>query len=733
MVLGVCRRVLAEPADAEDAFQATFLVFVRKVRGLADPGRVGAWLYGVAVRTAREARARRAWRRKRERQADPLPDPPAPAADGGADWRPLLDEEIHRLPEKYRTAVVLCELQGRSRTEAAEQLGVPEGTLSSRLARARGLLRRRLVRRGLTPAVAGAAALLPEAAPAAAPALITNTTQAALAFAAGPAGSAGPAALAEGVLRAMTATRIKTVAAFVLTALAVMGGGAGLFAFGPRPAAPTPLAAAPADDAKKEEPPPAEKKGAGLSARLVAPKEISADDPELKAELVLTNDGDAPVRVCTLCGGSRSGWKGHFEEVFSPDWWKSDRSTLERSAREVVTLKPGKSISFPIVLKRGHYKDSETFTIAASYAVEEKAFIEKLELWAGKAEAEPVAVKVRASDARKVMDALEKLGATFAVDEADPAKPVVYAGLDDDKIGDADLAGLRALPDLRKVRLGRKITDAGMEHLRGLVELRELDVLSDGPVVTDKGLDCLKGMTKLERLNLNHTGVSDEGLKRLGEFSLLRSLGLFKTRVTDAGLADLRGLDRLEFLDLGGTAVTDEGLPLLSGLPGLQALYLNQTAITDDGVAALKRFPALGALNLEQTKVTDAGLADLQQMDKLQKLYLAYDKITDDGAARLAKLDRLAELDLSRTGVTDDGLAHLKGLRLMAWLMLNGTKITDAGLAHLKGMKYLHELDVIDTPVTEQGADELRKALPEVRVLRVSAPISGLHRTGGDL
>src|SRR5262245_60836440 len=87
MVLGVCRRVLAEPADAEDAFQATFLVFVRKARGLADPGRVGAWLHGVAVRTARAARARRAWRRARERQVDVLPDRLAPAADGGADWR----------------------------------------------------------------------------------------------------------------------------------------------------------------------------------------------------------------------------------------------------------------------------------------------------------------------------------------------------------------------------------------------------------------------------------------------------------------------------------------------------------------------------------------------------------------------------------------------------------------------------------------------------------------------
>src|SRR5262245_50356417 len=114
MVLGVCRRLLSEPADVEDAFQATFLVLVRKIGGLSDPGRVGAWLHGVAFRTAREAQARRAWRSRREQQVPQLPEPLSFEKEPD-DWRPLLDEEVHRLPEKYRLAVVLCELQGQSR------------------------------------------------------------------------------------------------------------------------------------------------------------------------------------------------------------------------------------------------------------------------------------------------------------------------------------------------------------------------------------------------------------------------------------------------------------------------------------------------------------------------------------------------------------------------------------------------------------------------------------------
>jgi RNA polymerase sigma factor (sigma-70 family) len=158
MVWGVCRRLLGHTHDAEDAFQATFLALARKGSSIGDGNAVAAWLHRVAVRAALAARARRSRRGEIERLTAFPPDvaddsdPPRDAA--GRDLRRLLDEEIGRLPTRYRLAFILCELQGRSRAAAADELNCAVGTVESRLSRARGLLRRRLARRGLgLPAV----------------------------------------------------------------------------------------------------------------------------------------------------------------------------------------------------------------------------------------------------------------------------------------------------------------------------------------------------------------------------------------------------------------------------------------------------------------------------------------------------------------------------------------------------------------------------------------------------
>ena len=154
MVLGVCHRWLGGPHDAEDAFQAVFLVLARKAGSIHPPDAVGRWLYGTAVRTARKAKHRRDRRERQQAilmrwQAEPsqlLADP--------VDWLPMLDEELNRLADKHRLPIILCDLLGRSRQEAASELGIAEGTLSSRLARAREQLRDRLIRRGVIPATA---------------------------------------------------------------------------------------------------------------------------------------------------------------------------------------------------------------------------------------------------------------------------------------------------------------------------------------------------------------------------------------------------------------------------------------------------------------------------------------------------------------------------------------------------------------------------------------------------
>ena len=151
MVMGVCRRVLGNHPDAEDAFQAAFLVLVRKAGVIASRELLAGWLYGVAYNTALKARSAAARRRRKERQATAMHTADAETTKPDNDWLPLLDRELNGLPEKYRLPIVLCELQGKSHKEAAGVLGCPIGTLSGRLSRGRAMLARRLVRAGSGP------------------------------------------------------------------------------------------------------------------------------------------------------------------------------------------------------------------------------------------------------------------------------------------------------------------------------------------------------------------------------------------------------------------------------------------------------------------------------------------------------------------------------------------------------------------------------------------------------
>src|SRR5262245_51001081 len=136
-VLGVCRRHLHNPADAEDAFQATFLVLAHKAAVVRPPGEVGGWLYGVARKTALKARELVLRRQRREQVVPAVPDIPGAPEPPTEDLAPLLEAELARLPEAHRTVLILCDVEGWTRADAGRRLGVPEGTVSSRLARAR--------------------------------------------------------------------------------------------------------------------------------------------------------------------------------------------------------------------------------------------------------------------------------------------------------------------------------------------------------------------------------------------------------------------------------------------------------------------------------------------------------------------------------------------------------------------------------------------------------------------
>ena len=234
MVWGVCRRIVAHHQDAEDAFQATFLVLARKATSIRPRTMVANWLFGVAHRTALKAKTMAGKRQAREKQVANLPELASVERSEWESVESLIDQELANLPDKYRIAVVLCDLEGKKGKDVARQLKIPEGTLASRLRTGRQALAKRLVRHGITLSVGAlATALAQNAASAAAPiALVSSTIKAATLIVAGKTVAAGlvsanATALMEGVMKVMLMTKLKTaLAAMVVVGLIAFGGGA---------------------------------------------------------------------------------------------------------------------------------------------------------------------------------------------------------------------------------------------------------------------------------------------------------------------------------------------------------------------------------------------------------------------------------------------------------------------------------------------------------------------------
>jgi RNA polymerase sigma factor (sigma-70 family) len=234
MVLAVCRRVVRHHHDAEDAFQATFLVLARKASSVKPRGMLANWLHGVAYRTAMKARTMAVKRQAREKQVTDTPEPTATAQDHWHDLQPLIDQELLGLPENYRLPIVLCDLEGKTIKDATQQLGWPQGTLAGRLARGRKLLAKRLANRGVVLSAGSLAAIVAQnGVSAGVPAsLMSSTVKAATLIAAGQSTLAGVvpakvAALMEGVLRAMLLSKWKAAGAVLFLVLGgiVLGGG----------------------------------------------------------------------------------------------------------------------------------------------------------------------------------------------------------------------------------------------------------------------------------------------------------------------------------------------------------------------------------------------------------------------------------------------------------------------------------------------------------------------------
>jgi RNA polymerase sigma factor (sigma-70 family) len=293
LVLRVLAQVLSAAEDVEDAFQAAFLVLVRKASSISRGDQLAGWLYGVAYRVAVRVRATGCRRRFREQSVAEIPVPKDQPASRPCEHWWMLHEEVMRLPKKYHLPVVLCYLEGKTHEEAARELGWPKGTLSGRLARARDLLHRRLTRRGLVMPVGGLVVLLwAGSAPAALPPkLLSVSVASAMALVAGVSFSgtisASVSSLLEGVLRVMLIAKLKTLGVILLPALAmgailtgIVLAGSGSPHEGPNDQLPTVQAAAP--QTPRPAPKADDKEVVALAKAPVPAQEDKKDPPKEK-------------------------------------------------------------------------------------------------------------------------------------------------------------------------------------------------------------------------------------------------------------------------------------------------------------------------------------------------------------------------------------------------------------------------------------------------------------------
>jgi RNA polymerase sigma factor (sigma-70 family) len=519
MVWGVCRRLLSHH-DAEDAFQATFLVLVRKAASIVPREMLGNWLYGVAHQTALQARKTTARRRAREVQMTVMPDPQAAQLGQWSDVQPLLDQELSRLPDNYRAVIVLCDLEGRTRKEVARQLGVPEGTVAGRLARGRTMLAKRLRARGVTLSGGALATVLAQnVASAGVPdAVVSSTISAVSFFAAGLGAATGPvsvqvAALTEGVLKAMLISKLKAVCAVVL-ALAFTGTGTTVLC---RHAA---ALHAPAGDPSKN---------ATQEGNPVPPKD---DNELLQGTWVVVSSGD-----------KHSG----FDKVtFTPDrlnlHYGDDPPSVCKYSLNATTMP--RSIDI-----HGAENRFGGFTPAQPYRCIYRLDGVGLELAIGTPSRRPASfaeaakegtrvvlkradppVKVddgppkveekKARDAQnEVIEEIEKRGGQVERDEQAPDKPVIavkinWGGEPAERLDDGFIKRLTPLTKLRKLHLPEhSITDAGIRLLSSFTELEHLDLAFTR--ITDAGVKHLATLKRLRVVRVSFSGVTEEGVREL--------------------------------------------------------------------------------------------------------------------------------------------------------------------------------------------------------------------------
>jgi RNA polymerase sigma factor (sigma-70 family) len=740
LVLGVARDVLRNPHDADDVFQATWLVLARRARAVRWQESVGGWLCEVAHRLALRARAQSARRRNREA---PLTDEHAAPAvgDDRAELRAVLRAEVGRLPEKYRSPLVLCDLEGKTNAEAARALGRPPGSMSRLLARARELLRERLTRDGFPLTLAAlTAALASTASAAVSEPLIRSCAHAAGLFAGGASltdvASAPAAVLVQGALREMTRTHLKLIAVLCLT-FGVIGTAAAVVHFRPPTGKPDVVKPAPKIDPTK---------GRRLASTQwlsvyqiidgqAVPKLLGYTGGFTKTAVVIPANANWYVQPMAggLVGGI-GGVAGGIGGVAGVGGIGAGVAGAKGAIGGIGAGAAGIGGGVAGVKGVGGVGGATGFTGAGGVGgIGRVGGMGVISGGPGVIGGDP-----------GLLNSLRKLTGKDLKALVAEMKKQSIPGLciDNFEFTNDDLAELKELSDLKILLLrNNKVDDDGLKHVLSLKALKMLGLEKTG--VTEKGLEKLKELKSLTTIRLEGDKFTDKAAADLKQVPTLTTLRLSNTKIGAKGLKELGGLSDLETLELLG-GFTDDDLPPLKNIGKLKVLRLHQAKITDKGVETLKEIGTLRTLALDvvsdwtgnpllmptwdasgvPTKITlgmdwRVGLATYDPVTR--KLVKNDDKpkeprgIGADGLKQLKGL-KLTELSVVSDRLNAAALEPLKDLTGLKRLTLWGGGVTDKGLASIKGLKQLETLDLRGTLVTPDGFASLR-VLPNLKTL----------------
>jgi RNA polymerase sigma-70 factor (ECF subfamily) len=638
MVMAVCRRVLGDVHDAEDAFQATWLVLARKVTSVHWSDSIAGWLHAVAQRVAAKARGQIARREGRQREYAAMA--PSIHSTQQDDLLEVLHAEIARLPEKYRAPLVLCYLEGKTNAEAAALLNCPSGSMSKRLKRARNLLRDGLTRQGRSITSAALPALFETA-----PAVVSESCkraaiQAATLVATGKTAATGSAtasvaALAEGVLREMSLEKLKLALSATLT-LAFLTIGAGFFGFRAFAADKPPGGGKPGKVAARANPkPPAPIAAARTfqsSLAVTVYQIVEGEEPRILGCTGLP--GDKPIHIpggarwyvqpmggfsigggALGMGGGALGFGGGALGMgggalgmgggalgFGGGALGMRGGALGFGGGALgfgggfnlgmggFNLGAGGLNALGVGGMGGINMGIGGFNLGAGGL---NLGMGGLNIGDARIRAGiPVVGLLRNDFAQGLTgEALTKLIAEMKK-QAVPGLSVHFL-----KMGDSDLARLSDVPGLQTLLLsGTQISDEGLARLKDFRSLNFLALEDTG--ITHKGLAHLKNVKALRTLRLAGKKIDNKAMDALRECSKLTSLRLNRVAVDGYGLCVLRSLTSLHTLELCGP-FTDTDLKALKELPHLRTLRLHQTAITYDGLKALKDVKSLRSLTFD--------------------------------------------------------------------------------------------------------------------------------------